>query len=54
MTAPHHGITYRPGVWHHGLIALDADAEVAVVMSVTGQDDDTVLADLPVPVSVGL
>jgi ureidoglycolate lyase len=33
-------VTYRPGVWHHGLTALAAPAEFAVFMSMTLRDDD--------------
>jgi ureidoglycolate lyase len=54
MTSSHQGIIYRPGIWHHGLISLDADAEVAVLMGFTGREDDTVLADLALPVMVDL
>jgi ureidoglycolate lyase len=48
------GVSYRPGVWHHGLLALDLAAEVAVVMGLTGRDDDTEIDDLPWPVVVRL
>jgi len=37
----HHGLTYHVGTWHHGLLALHAPAEVAVIMGLTGRDDDT-------------
>lgn len=33
----HQGITYRPGVWHHPLIALDAQTDFACVVF----EDDT-------------
>lgn len=53
VTDGHQGITYNLGTWHHGLLALDATAEVAVVMGLTGRDDDTEFADLLRPVAVG-
>ena len=41
VTRRHQGLTYHRGVWHSGLVALDEPAEVAVVMGLTGTDDDT-------------
>jgi ureidoglycolate lyase len=35
------GVTYRPGVWHHGSLALDRTMEAVFVMSLTGRQDDT-------------
>ena len=33
------GVTYRRGVWHHGLAVLDVAAKFAVIMSETAQPD---------------
>ena len=46
IAAPHQGVCYRPGVWHHRLTALDAPAEFAVLMSMTGRNDDDDFHDL--------
>lgn len=37
------GVCYRRGVWHHGLTVLEAPAEFAIFMGVTGKDDDEFL-----------
>lgn len=48
----HQGVTYRPGVWHHGLTALDAPAEFAVLIALTGRNDDDQFWGLPRPVDI--
>ena len=52
IAAPHQGVCYRPGMWHHRLTALDTPAEFAVIMSMTGRDDDDAWHDLAVAVQV--
>ena len=47
-----HGVTYGRDVWHHGFTALDQPAEYAVVMSLTGRNDDDVFLDLDRPVEI--
>ena len=54
VTNAHQGVTYRPGTWHHGLLALDEVAEVAVVMCLRGLDDDTQVIRLARPVAIAL
>ena len=39
-------ITYRPGTWHHPLIALDAEAELVCVVWEDGTAGDCALCDL--------
>ncbi len=41
------GVCYRRNVWHHGFTLLDEVAEVVVVMSQTGRDDDDIFVSLP-------
>jgi ureidoglycolate lyase len=41
------GITYRRGVWHHPIIALDADADFAMLAWEDGSVDDCVEWPLP-------
>jgi ureidoglycolate lyase len=45
------GITYRPGTWHHPMIALDAPASFAIVMW-CGEDRNEEFIDLNRPVTV--
>jgi ureidoglycolate lyase len=40
MCGPGQGINYRPGVWHHGIVALDAPAEFAMLAWEDGTDGD--------------
>jgi ureidoglycolate lyase len=40
------GITYRPGVWHHPLIALDAEAHFACLVWEDESPEDCVVASL--------
>ncbi|MGA9525271.1 MAG: ureidoglycolate lyase [Myxococcaceae bacterium] len=37
---PGQGINYRPGVWHHGIVALDAPAEFAMLAWEDGTSGD--------------
>lgn len=46
IAAPHQGVCYRPGIWHHRLTALDAAAEFAVFMGKTRRNDDDEIYDL--------
>jgi ureidoglycolate lyase len=52
LAAPGQGISYRPGTWHHGMMVLDAPAVFAVMMAMTGREDDTEYWDLPVPLEI--
>jgi ureidoglycolate lyase len=40
------GVTYRPGVWHHPMIALDATTDFACFVHEDGTEDDCVLVTL--------
>ena len=46
------GVTYRAGVWHHGMIALDRPAHFAVLMWRRREGSDDVFVDLPAPVEL--
>ncbi len=48
------GVTYRRNVWHAPLAVLDLPAEFAIVMAITGREEDTVLHRLRAPIMVGL
>lgn len=41
------GVTYRPGVWHHPLIALDVDAQFACLVWEASGPEDCVEHALP-------
>jgi ureidoglycolate lyase len=40
VAGPGQGISYRPGIWHHPMIALDDVAELACFVHEDGTDDD--------------
>jgi ureidoglycolate lyase len=40
------GISYRPGVWHHPMIALDAPTDFACFVHEDGTADDCVVVEL--------
>jgi ureidoglycolate lyase len=40
------GVSYRPGIWHHPMIALDAATDFAVLVWEDGSPDDCVTVDL--------
>ncbi len=40
VCGPGQGINYRPGVWHHGIVALDAPAEFAMLAWEDGTSGD--------------
>lgn len=42
VCGPGQGISYRPGVWHHPIIALDGDADFAMLAFEDGTADDCV------------
>jgi len=44
------GVAYRPGTWHAGISALDAEASFAVLMWRGGSDDDVFSAIPPIEV----
>lgn len=46
------GITYRPGVWHHPLVALDGVRDFVCLVWEDGSSGDTKVAKLPRPVLV--
>lgn len=41
------GITYRPGVWHHPLLALDKPTDFTCLVHEDGTKDDCVVVELP-------
>lgn len=51
LASPWQGVSYNPGVWHHGLSTLRAPAEFAVSMAV-GKADDDVFLELDAPFTV--
>jgi ureidoglycolate hydrolase len=42
-----HGIAYRAGTWHSGLMGLEGDVNVATFIRRIGDGSDTEFADLP-------
>ncbi|MBI4347200.1 MAG: ureidoglycolate lyase [Elusimicrobia bacterium] len=46
------GVTYRPGVWHHPLIAMDRPTDFACLVWEDGTRGDTAVVRLPSPVLV--
>ncbi|MBB5751546.1 ureidoglycolate lyase [Prosthecomicrobium pneumaticum] len=52
VVPPGTGITYRPGTWHHGLVALDGPLDVLVVMATHGIAGETEDADLEAPMII--
>lgn len=48
------GVTYRAGVWHTPITALDRDATFAVLMWVCGRDTEFADFDRPVELSLDL
>lgn len=52
VAGSHQGITYRRGVWHHGMTVLDEVAEMAVLMWCDGGDGDEEFIELESPFSV--
>jgi ureidoglycolate lyase len=41
------GITYRPGIWHHPLIALDRETDFACLVHEDGSDEDCTIVRYP-------
>lgn len=54
ITNGHQGVSYRPAVWHFAFTAIDSDAQVAVILGLTGQDNDTQYTSLSTSVDVTL
>lgn len=52
VATPEQAVLYGPGVWHHGIVALDRPALFLSWMWRTGTEADTEFADLPMPVSL--
>jgi len=52
VAGPGQGICYHRKVWHYSMSVLDAPAEFAVLMHLTGRNDDDVFLDLPHPIIV--
>lgn len=52
IAGPGQGIAYRTGTWHTGMAALDEAAVFAVMMALTGRDEDTELVDLPAALEI--
>ena len=46
------GVTYRAGVWHHGMVVLDRPARFAVLMWRRADGPDDEFADLSAPVEL--
>ena len=54
LAAGSQGITYRRGVWHHGMTALDDAAEMAILMWCDGGQGDEEFRELEAPFEVAL
>ena len=48
------GITYRRGIWHHGMTVLDETTEMAVLMWCDGSSGDEEFLDIDTPFEVVL
>lgn len=46
------GISYHPGIWHHPMIALDAETDFACLVHEDGSADDCVEWPLPEPIEI--
>jgi ureidoglycolate lyase len=46
------GITYRPGIWHHPIIALDRESDFACLVWEDGSPNDTEIQPLSNSISV--
>ena len=46
------GITYRPGIWHHPLIALDRQTDFACIVHEDGTDGDSEVRNIAPAVNV--
>lgn len=46
-------VTYRAGVWHHPLTALDAPGFFAILTFRAGDDGDTAFFSIPEPLIIG-
>ena len=47
VAGPTQGVSYRPGVWHHPMIALDAPTDFTCLVWEDGTDDDCTVHHLP-------
>ena len=47
VVPPGHGIAYRAGTWHSGLMGLEAEVNVATFIRRIADGSDTEFADLP-------
>lgn len=54
LASSRQGVTYRPGVWHHPLIALDRAREFACLVWEDGSRRDTTVVKLARPIGVAL
>lgn len=52
MAGTGQGITYRPGIWHHPLIALDRQTDFACLVHEDGSGDDGELRDISPAIEV--
>lgn len=48
------GVTYQVGVWHNGIVVLNAPVYFAVLMWRCSEGPDDVFMDLPAPVVLWL
>jgi ureidoglycolate lyase len=46
------GISYHPGIWHHPMIALDAETDFTCLVHEDGSPDDCVEYPLPMPIEI--
>lgn len=49
LAGPDQGVSYRPGVWHHPLLALDREADFACLVWEDGTAGDCVLVRVDGP-----
>ncbi|MBM3355034.1 MAG: ureidoglycolate hydrolase [Betaproteobacteria bacterium] len=52
VAGPGAGFSYRPGTWHHPLVALDRESDYACLVHEDGGEGDCEVRELPVAVRV--
>jgi ureidoglycolate lyase len=54
IAGPDQGITYRPGIWHHPMVVLDREADMACWVCEDGTSEDCETRTLSAPLTIQL